>query len=263
VSVPATQAAGERAQEAVVAGAGADTGAGADAGVGTGAGAGRLGRASLISGARAVWAKDVRAEWRSRYSMSSSIVFAAATLAVLSFAVGPQARRPELASALLWTVLLFSATASLSHGFAREVEGGTWDLLRQAAGPGEVLLGKWLAAATLLAAIEVVIVGLGALLIAPAVEAPWALVVMLAAGSLALAVALPLVAALIAQARRHGGLAAVLAFPLLVPGLFAAVSGTRRALEGGWPGGELRVLAAFTGALALAGWRLFEFIWDE
>jgi len=220
-------------------------------------------RSPLWRGALAVWGKDVRAEWRSRYSVGSSIVFAAATLAVLTLAVGFQARRPELAAPLLWTVLLFSATASLGHGFAREVEGGTWDLLRQAAGPGEVLLGKWLAAATLLAAIEAVILALGAVLIGPPVGDPAGFLAVLGLGSLALAAGLPLVGALLAQARRHGGLVAAMAFPLLVPGLLAAVMGTRKALAGSWPGDELRMLAAFTGLLVVAGWRLFEFIWDE
>lgn len=220
-------------------------------------------RAGLWNGALAVWAKEVRGEWRSRYSLGSSLVFAAATMAVLTLAVGFQARRPELAAALLWTVLLFSATASLGHGFAREVEGGTWDLLRQAAGPGEVLLGKWLGAATLLAAIELVILALGAVLIGPRVESPAGFAAVLALGSLSLAAGLPLVGALLAQARRHGGLVAVMAFPLLVPGLLAAVMGTRKAMQGEWPGAEMRILVAFTGLLVVAGWRLFEFIWEE
>jgi ABC-type transport system involved in cytochrome c biogenesis permease component len=89
------------------------------------------------------------------------------------------------------------------------------------------------------------------------------LAAVLAAGTLALAIGLPLVAALLAQARGHGGLAAALAFPVLVPAVFAAVSGTRRALDGLWPGGELRILLAFAGALAIAGWRLFAFVWED
>jgi ABC-type transport system involved in cytochrome c biogenesis permease component len=164
---------------------------------------------------------------------------------------------------LLWTVLLFSATASLSHTFAREVEGGTWDLLRQAAGPGEVLLGKWLAGATMLALVEIFVLLGGALLVGPRVGHPAGFAAILAAGTLALAVGLPLVAALLAQARSHGGLAAALAFPVLVPAVFAAVSGTRRALEGAWPASELRILVAFALALALVGWLLFDFVWED
>jgi len=221
------------------------------------------GRPGLWTGAVAVWGKELRGEWRARYSIGSSLLFAAVTLAVLSFAAGPQARRPETAAVLLWTVLLFSATASLSHAFAREVEGGTWDLLRQAAGPGEVLLGKWLAGLSVLGLVEGFILVGGALLVAPSVGHPGGLAAILVAGTVALAVGLPLVAALLAQARSHGGLAAALAFPVLVPAVFAAVSGTRRALEGTWPGGEIRILVAFAAALALAGWRLFDFVWED
>ena len=205
----------------------------------------------------------MRGELRARYSIGASLVFAAVTLAILSYTAGPQAGRPETASVLLWIVLLFSATASLSNSFAREVEGGTWDLLRQVAGPGEVLLGKWLAGATVLALVECLILGGGALLVGPQVRHPAGFAAVLAAGTVTLAVGLPLVAALLAQARSHGGLAAALAFPVLVPGLFAAVSGTRRALEGTWPGAELRVLISFAGVLAIAGWRLFVYVWED
>jgi len=217
----------------------------------------------LLVGAAAIWKKEMLAEWRARYSLGASLVFAAVTLALLSFTAGPQARRPETAAVLLWIVLLFSATASLSHAFAREVEGGTWDLLRHAAGPGEVLLGKWLAGATVLLVVEALVLVGGALLVAPPVRHAAGFAVVLAAGTATLAIGLPVVAALLAQARHHGGLAAALAFPVLVPGLFAAVSGTRRALEGAWPGSELRVLVSFAGVLGIAGWRLFVFLWED
>jgi heme exporter protein B len=210
-----------------------------------------------------VAARELRGEWRARHSLGSSLVFTVAVLAILSFAVGPAARRADLAAALLWMLLLFAATAGLGHAFSREVDAGTWDLLRQNAAPGSVLLGKWAAALGVLAMIEAVALAGGALLVAPRVEHPAGFAAVLALGTMNLAIALPLVSALLAQSRRHGGLAAVLAFPLLVPGLFAAVSGTRRALEGSWPGDELRALFGFAAALAIVGWRLFGYVFDE
>jgi heme exporter protein B len=217
----------------------------------------------FLGGAAAIWAKELRCEWRSRFSIGASLVFAAATLAVLSFAAGPAAARPEWAAPLLWVAILFSAVAALGHAFAREVDAGTWDLLRQCASPGETLLGKWLAAGTLLGGLSAFLAVAGAVLVAPRVGHPAGVAAMLALGTTGLAIALPLVSALLAHARRHGGLAAALALPLVVPGLFASVSGTRRALEGEWPSAELRVLAGFAGAIAIAGWMLFRYVWDD
>ena len=106
-----------------------------------------------------VWAKEMKTEWRAKYAIGSSILFALVTMIVLSMSVGPALARSELAAALLWIVLLFSATAGLGHNFAREVEGGTWDLLRQSVNPGPLLLGKWLGAMSLLAGIVVLAIG--------------------------------------------------------------------------------------------------------
>jgi heme exporter protein B len=210
-----------------------------------------------------VWAKEMKTEWRARYAIGSSVLYALVTLVVLSMSVGPALARSELAASLLWVVLLFSATAGLGHNFAREVEGGTWDLLRQSVNPGPLLLGKWLGAVSLLAGIVLLVLLVGGLLISPVVEHPLGFVVIVVLGSLCLGVTLPLVSALLSHARRHGGLVVALTFPLVLPGLLASVTGTRRAFEGAWPGGELRILVAFTGVVMIVGWRLFDFVWED
>jgi heme exporter protein B len=210
-----------------------------------------------------VWAKEMKTEWRARYAIGSSILFALVTMIVLSMSVGPALARSELAAALLWIVLLFSATAGLGHNFAREVEGGTWDLLRQSVNPGPLLLGKWLGALSLLAGIVILVLVVGNLLMSPVVENGLGFLVVMLLGSLCLGVTLPLVSALLSHARRHGGLVVALTFPLVLPGLLASVAGTRRAFEGAWPGGEIRLLIAFTGVIMIAGWRLFDFVWED
>ena len=225
---------------------------------------GRVSRSRLFwQQALEIWTKELKSEWRSRYAIGSSALFALTTLVVLSLVVGPDVARSQLAAALLWVVILFSATAGLSHGFAREVEGGTWDLLRQSVGPGPVLLGKWLGAISILTGIVTLVIAVGGILMAPVIGHGLGFGAILALGSLSMGVTLPLVAALLSHARRHGGLMVALVFPLLLPGLLASVSGTRRALEGDWPGGELKVLLAFTGVLVIAGWRLFDFVWND
>ena len=81
---------------------------------------------SASSFAAAVWAilrKECRTEWRTRYGLNASLLFAITTLTSVSFAAGRLGDRADLLGALLWIVLLFASLASLHHGFVREVEG--------------------------------------------------------------------------------------------------------------------------------------------
>ena len=69
---------------------------------------------------------------------------------------------------------------------------------------------------------------------------------------------------MLAQARAHGALVSALAFPLIVPVLMAAVTGTRRALvEPGAAVTELRILAAYAGILVALGVVLAEYVMED
>jgi heme exporter protein B len=219
---------------------------------------------SLWSTAAAVFAKDVKTELRARYALSATAVFALASLAVVSFAVGPFGGRPGLLAAFLWTVLLFAATAGLAQGFVREAERGTWLTLRLVASPGAILLGKGAVNLALLLAVEALVVPLFLALFGAEFRSLPGFLGVLFLASVGLAAAITLVAALLAQARTHGALVAALAFPLVVPVLMAAVAGTRRAfLEPGVAPTELRVLAAYAGVVIGIGVLLAEHVLED
>ena len=219
-------------------------------------------RARGMSTARAAWAvfaKDVTVELRARYALAATAVFALATLAIVSYAVGPFGGRPELLAAFLWTVLLFSASAGLAQTFVREVERKTWLTLRLVAPPAAVLLGKWGVNLALLVATEVLVVPVFLALFGVSPRSLPAFLAVLALATIGLSAAITLVAALLAQARAHGALVSALAFPLVVPIVMAAVAGTRRALaEPGVAPTELTVLAAAAGVVIAAGVMLGE-----
>jgi heme exporter protein B len=218
----------------------------------------------MMRAAWAVFAKDVRTELRARYALAATFVFALATLAVVSYAVGPFGGRAELLAAFLWTVLLFSASAGLAQAFVRETERRTWLTLRLVAPPGAILLGKWGVNLALLLATEAVVVPLFlALFGVEFASLPGFLAVLLLA-TLGLSAAITIVAALLAQARAHGALVSALAFPLVVPVVMAAVTGTRQALiEPGAAGTELRILASYAGIFVAMGVALAEFVLED
>jgi len=218
------------------------------------------------SSAAAVWAvlrKECRSEWRTRYGLNAALLFAVTSLTAVSFAVGRLGDRADLLGALLWVVLLFAALASLAHAFVREVEGGTMTLLRLVASPTAIALGKLLFNLLFLGLIELVTVPLFLVLMgAPPPSWP-AFLGLLALGSLALAVASTLIGAIIAQTRGRGALFAGASFPLLLPVLAAAVSGTRAQWTGGAAGAELRLLAAYATALLAISALLVDHLWED
>ena len=214
----------------------------------------------------AVWAilrKECRSEWRTRYGLNAALLFAITSLTAVSFSVGRLTDRPDILAALLWVVLLFAALASLSHAFVREVEGRTLTLLRLVASPTAIALGKLLFNLLFLLVIEAVTVPLFlALMGAPPPRWP-AFLAVVAVGSIALAAAATVVGAIISQTRGRGALFAGAAFPILLPVLAAAVSGTRSQWAGGPIAAEARLLAAFAVALLAASLLLWDHLWDE
>lgn len=214
----------------------------------------------------AVWAilrKECRSEWRTRYGLNAALLFALTTLTAVSFSVGRLSDRTDLLAALLWVVLLFAALSSLSHTFVREVEGRTDMLLRLVASPTSIAIGKLLFNTLFLGVIELVTVPLFMILMG-APPPRWApFLGLLALGSVALAAAATLVAAIIAQTRGRGALFSGASFPILLPVLAAAVSGTKAQWAGQSAAGEVRLLAAYAIAVMAASLLLYDHLWED
>jgi len=221
---------------------------------------------SASRSARAIWAilrRECLAEWRTRYGLNAALLFALTSLTAVSFAAGRLTDRTDMLSALLWIVLLFAALASLSHTFVREVEGQTLSLLRRVASPTEIAAGKLLFNLLFLVVLEVVTVPLFLLLMGAPPPRWGTFLALLALGSVALAVSSTLIGALIAQTRGRGALFAGVSFPLLLPVLAAAVSGTRAQWQDLPAAAELRLLGAYGAALLAVSVLLVDHLWEE
>ncbi len=222
---------------------------------------------SWIHGTWAVLEKDLRLELRSRYAVNMLLMFVLSSLLLVAFSVGQDEISPRLRSALLWIVILFSASIGLGRAFVAEEERGTVLLLRLNVRGSMVYAGKLAFNFLLLLAVDVVATAVVALILDLDVAVPGLLAAVLALGSLGLAGATTLLAAIIARASNRGPLLPVLLFPILVPLLLSVVSGTREALAGGagWAaaGDELATLAGFAGVIITTAVLLFDFVWDD
>jgi heme exporter protein B len=191
------------------------------------------------------------------------LLFAVTSLAAVSFAIGRLGDRTDVLAALLWVVLLFASLASLGHAFVREVEGHTLTLLRLVAPPTAIALGKLLFNLLFLGLIELVTVPLFLVLMGSPPPRWSSFLAILSLGSIALATAATVVGAIISQTRGRGALFAGASFPLLLPVLAAAVSGTRAQWSGAPVDSELRLLAAYAAALLAVSLILYDHLWED
>ncbi|MBD3403883.1 heme ABC transporter permease CcmB [candidate division GN15 bacterium] len=222
--------------------------------------------AGLVAKTFAVYAKDIRIEFRNRYATSVVLMFAVTTLAMISFSVGQASLDPQLLAALFWIALFFSAMAGLSAVFVREEESGTALTLRLKADPTAVFLGKLLFNFTLLALVTIVLTPLFFVMTDASTGQIWAFILVLLLGVIGLCSATTLIGAIIARAAFRGALFSVLSFPILIILLLMLVTATTRALAE-QPIGEmlmeLQGLVAYAVVMLTGSLLLFRFVWRE
>ncbi len=223
--------------------------------------------ARWFAGAWAVFEKDLRLELRNRHAAGMLLMFVPASILLIFFAAGQEPLSPRIQAGLLWVVILFAASIGLGRSFVSETDRDTALFLRMHARASMVYAGKLLFNFLLILALDVVAVLTMTLLLHLQVAHGGLLASAILLGSLGLAGATTLLAALIAQAATRGPLLPVLLFPLLVPLLLSAATATRHALAGGdgWGASaeSLTTLTAFAGVAITAATLLFDFIWND
>ena len=224
---------------------------------------------TYLSEAVAIWVRDLRSEFRTRYAVNAILMFAVTTLIAVSFSIGSfrigDIEKPFLNGVLLWIILVFSALSGLSRSFVKEEEAGTMDVLRLSARPQAVFLGKLFFNLTLLGALELIIVPSFILLMDYQIAAPGCFAAIVISAGLGLGAGTTVVAAMIAQASARGALFSALSFPLLLPLMITAIKGCERAAIGldmaGWP--EVRIAVAYVVIMIIMSLFLFPLIWEE
>lgn len=215
--------------------------------------------------ALAVFAKDLRSELRTRYSLNALFMFAFTTLVVVSFSIGHAKVGPEMAAALYWIVIFFSAMSALAGVFIKEEDTGTAQTLRLFAKPSVVYAGKLIYNVVLLLLLGIVITPLYLIFMNVTVPEWGTFLIVALLGIVGLAGATTIVGAIVAKASVRGALFAVLSFPVLLPLLVLAIMGTGAALDGsGWEGaaGSVKLLTAYAVIMITTSSVLFDFVWN-
>jgi len=222
-----------------------------------------------LAEALAVAGKDLRAEFRTRVAMNSLGLFALTVLAAISYTIGPYRiaaeDRPFLLSVLLWIVVFFAALAGLDRSFVKEEESHTAPLLRLAASPHVVWLGKLVFNLILIYLLMAILVPLYCILMGFQIQMVGWFVLILVLGGYALAVITTIVAAIIARAMTRGALFSVLSLPLLLPLMIFLIQGTTGVAEGSLEvvQSTLRAVFSMGGIMTVVSAVLFPVVWSD
>jgi heme exporter protein CcmB len=186
---------------------------------------------------RDVWTvtrKDLLIETRTREILLTTMFFALACVMVFAFGFVREGRPVQDAAAgILWIAIAFSGTLALGRAFERERQGETLRALLIAPIDRPALyVGKLLGILILLAAVELLVVPLVALMFqAPLFDHPLLMLGLLAAGTTGFAAVGTLFAAMLVRARSRDVMLPVLLYPITVPVIIAGVRGTAALLQ--------------------------------
>jgi heme exporter protein B len=222
---------------------------------------------SPISATWTIFKKDLRSELRTRYALNALIMFVITTLSVILFSIGNESVSPELLSGVLWIIIFFSTMSGLSRTFVSEEERGTVMTLHLIARPLTIYFGKLLFNLILLGALNIFTVVLYLLFVTGFSVSNYPIfIITIILGTLGLASASTIIAAIIAKANTKGTLYPVLSFPILLPLLLTVINSTKLAVEGvsfSEALGEFQVLISYLVVITAISYLLFEYIWKE
>ena len=185
---------------------------------------------------RVVWIvvrKDLAIEARSLELLNTTVFFALSC--VIIFAVSFVREKPlgDAAAGILWVAIAFAGTLALGRTFERERYADTLRALLLA--PSErpaIYVGKLIGILSLLAATEIVLVPLVALLFqAGLFSHPLLMGALLIFGTIGFASVGTLFAAMLARARSRDVLLPILLYPVTIPVMIAGVKGTSALLD--------------------------------
>jgi len=216
---------------------------------------------SMLRTAKTIAAKDLRIELRSRVIANQVIPFAALVMILFAFALDSDAVLERVAPGLVWLATIFSVLFIVARSFALETTDGALEALRAAGvDPMGIFLGKTLALATQLIALEAVLVGASVVLYRADVSASGGVLLVTTAilATVGLASVGTLYGGLAAGAKGRETLLPLLLLPVVAPVLIGATRATESAfgtngidVSEGWP--WLGLLAVFAVLFSVVG----------
>ncbi len=227
---------------------------------------------TVVGVLRRSWAmtwKDVTVELRARERVNAMLFFAALTLFIFNFALGPDRERlREVAPGLLWLAFLFTGMLGLGRSFQAERENECFEELLLTPGDREsIFFGKLVGNVLFMLIAEALILPLFGILYNLDIWASLpALALIACLGTVGFSTLGTLLAAMTAHLRAREVMLPLLLFPRTVPVILGSVRATEAILSGEgltqsmhW----LKLLGGFDVIFLVVSPLVFEFVLEE
>jgi heme exporter protein B len=229
-------------------------------------------RPSAFAQYRALLAKDIRQEFRTRAMLTAMGVYALLVLVIFGVALAQAAGDftvLPISGGLIWALVVFTSLLGLNRSFAHEQQDGALEaVLLVPLDRSLVFLAKASSNLLFLVLVEVIVLPLFYLFFLSGSElaaTSWLAAGPLVAGTVGIAGVGTLLATITMNTRGKDVLLAVLFIPLLYPLLYACVSATTAALVGG-PAMEqswlpaLALACGYDVVMVLVSWLLYDYV---
>jgi len=209
--------------------------------------------------------KEFLVEFRTRYAITSGILFVLTTLSIIVFSTTNDVKSSGIYAGFLWIILFFTTMTLTGKIFIEEEEKGTSLYLRSIAEPFSIFVGKLIFAITTSTVINLIASILLPLFITEVVIKnilQYLLVVTF--GSIALASVTTILSSIIAKANSKNGLLPILGFPLLLPLVVVGVDATYLSIHSAdWTTffQSLLFMVSYSGVMIIASIWVFPLIW--
>lgn len=221
----------------------------------------------MLNESFAVLKKDIKSEFRNKYSINSLLLFVLVTTAIILFSVGLDDIDYSVLAGLMWIVVFFAAVSGLSRSFVSEEERGTILALKVMTTGENIYLGKLLYNVLLMLFLIMFIAIVYLFFMNNFIIKNYSVfLTTLFLSAVGLASALTIIAAIISKAGSKGTLYPVLSFPVLLPLLVIVIELTKAAQEGAAFATvyhQFLLLISYSGIMVTVSYLLFDFIWKD
>lgn len=218
---------------------------------------------TLLSEVSQLIIKDLKLEFRQRYSFFSILLYVLLVIFVIYLSLSTPG--PGLWNTLLWIILLFGAVNAIAKSFVQE--GHRSDLYYYSiANPRAVIIAKMIYNVGVMVVVTLLSFGFYVAIMGFPVVQPLPFFLSIALGALGFALCFTLVAAIASRAGQNMALMAILSIPIFIPLLLLLMAFSSGAVMQEASSGFLRdtlLLCAIDVVVAALALLLFPYLWRD